>query len=495
MASSSFDEIRAERLRKLDMLRQAGMNPYPADSKRTHTIGEFQDAFLILEQNREVARLTGRIRSLRLHGALVFADIDDGTGRIQALFKRDEMEDEAFDFFVAVVDAGDFIEVTGPAFVTKRGERSIAVEGWRMLVKTLRPIPDEWYGLKDEEERYRRRYLDMLLNDSAADIVRKRSLFWNTIRTFLLERGFIEVETPVLENTTGGAEARPFVTHHNAFDMDVYLRISAGELWQKKLLIAGFPKVFEIGRIFRNEGMSREHLQDYTQLEFYMAYADYVDGMPLIQELYRMIARAILGTTKFSVFGHDVDLEDEWKIYRFVDVIKEHYGIDALDSTIEEMQAALSAAGIPFDPAVTNIERGIDLLWKKVRKTISGPGFLIDVPVYLEPLAKRSREDSRVVERFQVLLAGSELGKAFSELNDPLDQRERFQAQQALRDAGDEEAQMADMDFVEALEYGMPPALGFGCSERLFSFLMGIDVREGQLFPLMRPKDGEEAKG
>lgn len=484
-----LEELRAERRRKLELLKQAGMDPYPAESYRTHEIGDFLPLFPVFESNEESVTLNGRVRSLRAHGGSIFSDIDDGTGSIQAFFKRDALGEEIFSLLTDVVDTGDFLEVAGTAFTTKSGQSSLLVSSWRMLSKSQRPLPDAWFGLKDEEERYRRRYVDMLLNPKVAEVVRKRSLFWNTIRQYLLEQGFLEVETPVLENTTGGADARPFVTHHNALDINLYLRISAGELWQKKLLVGGFPKVFEIGRIFRNEGMSREHLQDYTQLEYYIAYADYFRGMEMTKELYIRIAKEVFGTTAFDIFGHSVDLSGEWKTYDFCQMLKETYGIDPLATDLGQLAKALAEAGISVDPTTLSIERGVDLLWKKMRKTISGPGFLIGVPVYLEPLAKRSRQDDRVVERFQVILAGSEMGKGFSELNDPVDQRERFLAQQALRDAGDEEAQMADMDFVEALEYGMPPAFGFGVSERLFSFLMGTDVREGQLFPLMRPRD------
>jgi lysyl-tRNA synthetase class 2 len=486
--ATPLETIRAERVKKMQRLQEAGMESFPARTSRTHEVAAFLASYDALVQEAQTITLCGRIRAFRAHGGSVFADIDDGTGTVQAYFKQDELGEAVFSLLVDAVDSGDFIEVSGVAFSTKTGQHSVLVSGWRMLSKSLLPLPDSWYGLKDEDERYRHRYIDMLLNPDVAAVVRKRSLFWNTIRQYLLTRDFIEVETPVLENTTGGADARPFVTHHNALDIDVYLRISAGELWQKKLLVGGFPKVFEIGRIFRNEGMSREHLQDYTQLEFYMAYADYTDGMKMAQELYTHIARTVFGTTTFTIFGHTVNLEDEWKVYRYSDVLMEHYGIDPLTCTLEEVVVALKKADIPSGDGAMSIERGVDLLWKKVRKTISGPGFLIGVPVYLEPLAKRSSEDARVVERFQVLLAGSEMGKGFSELNDPVDQRERFMRQQALRDAGDDEAQMADMDFVEALEYGMPPAFGFGVSERLFSFLSGIDVREGQIFPLMRPR-------
>lgn len=485
---ASIEELRADRLKKKALLESRGINPYPAETGRTDTIEVFADRFSLYEAGKDIITLAGRVMSKRGQGAIMFCDIYDGTGRIQAFFKSDEMDTAFFDLFNDTVDIGDFVEVTGAAYTTQRGAQSLFVSDWKMLAKSLLPIPDAHYGLKDEDERFRKRYLDILMNEEVRDIVYKRSIFWNTIRTFLLERSFVEVETPVLENTTGGADARPFITHHNAFDLEVYLRISAGELWQKKLLVAGIPKTFEIGRIFRNEGVSNEHLQDYTQLEYYMAYTDYHTGMEMTKELYRLIAEKTFGTTVFTIRGYEVDFNKEWEVYDFVQVIQDNYGINALDTTLAEIEAQLIKSDIAYDKVGLNIERGIDLLWKKVRKSLAGPGFLINVPVYLEPLAKRSRANPDTVERFQVILAGSEMGKGFSELNDPVDQRGRFEHQQALRDAGDDEAQMADMEFVEALEHGMPPAFGFGLSERLFSFLMDKPVREAQIFPLMKPK-------
>lgn len=491
---SSVEEIRDERIKKVQSLREQGIDPFTADCNPTITLSEYNPKFATYLENQKPETVVGRIISFRSHGASIFLDIHDGTDKIQIYFKKDHTGDEVFDRFQSAVDKGDFIEVTGKAFLTKSQQNTILADGWRLLTKSLVPVPDAWYGIKDEDERFRRRYLDILLNPEVRDIVYKRSLFWNTIRTYLLEKGFIEVETPVLETTTGGADARPFVTHHNALDIDVYLRISAGELWQKKLLVAGIPRTFEIGRIFRNEGMSNEHLQDYTQLEYYMAYADYNTGMEMTKELYRLIADKVFGTRVFNVKGHTVDFDADWIVYDFSKEIQKEFGVDPLDTTIEEVQATLKDHNIEFDPKGFNLERGIDLLWKKIRKSIAGPGFLIGVPVYLEPLAKRSRTDNRVVERFQVLLAGSEMGKGFSELNDPIDQRERFMHQQALRDSGDEEAQMADMEYVEALEYGMPPAFGFGLSERLFSFLLDKPVRETQIFPLMRPRSDQSSE-
>jgi lysyl-tRNA synthetase class 2 len=486
---ASIEELRSDRLKKKALLEEQGINPYPAESKRTDTIEHFLVGFPAYESDKKMVIVAGRVMSRRGQGALTFCDLYDGTGKVQVFMKADEMEAEAYALFNDTVDIGDFVEFSGFAYTTQRGAQSLFVSGWTMLAKSLLPIPDAYYGIKDEDERFRKRYLDILTNEEVRDIVYKRSIFWNTIRQFLLEKKFVEVETPVLENTTGGADARPFITHHNALDIDVYLRISAGELWQKKLLVAGIPRTFEIGRIFRNEGISNEHLQDYTQLEYYMAYADYVQGMEMTKDLYRLIAEKTFGTTTFSIRGYEVDLNKEWETYDFVQVIKDNYDIDPLDTTLAAVEEQLNNNDIAYEKATISIERGIDLLWKKVRKALSGPGFLINVPVYLEPLAKRNRSNFQTVERFQVILAGSEMGKGFSELNDPVDQRSRFEHQQALRDAGDDEAQMADMEFVEALEHGMPPAFGFGLSERLFSFLMDKPVRETQLFPLLKPRN------
>lgn len=492
----SIEDIKQVRLNKLEEIKKAGKNPYPAVTNRTHTLKEVEENFNKLLDDKATITVAGRIMSMRGQGAIIFSDIFDGTARFQTLFKADEMKKEDFDFYKDVVDIGDFVEATGNLFVTKSGQNTLQVSSWRILSKSILPLPEKWHGIQDETERLRKRYLDILTSDDLADRFRKRSKFWNVIRQFLLEKDFIEVETPVLENTTGGADARPFETHHNALDMDVYLRISAGELWQKRLMVAGLPRTFEIGRIFRNEGMSNEHAQDYTQLEYYMAYGDYREGMEMTKELYRRIANEVFGKTKFSIRGFEVDLDADWQIYDFCKLIKEKFNIDPLDPNLKDeyLLSVLKKEDIKFDPKEFNKTRGVDSLWKVIRKSLGGPGFLIGVPVYLEPLAKRSAEDDRIVERFQVILAGSEMGKGFSELNDPIDQRERFEEQQSMRDAGDEEAQMADFDYVEALEHGMPGTFGFGVSERLFSFLLDIPIREAQLFPLLKPENPKTTK-
>lgn len=485
---ASLEEIRAERLKKLELLKSRGHNPYPAEAKRDLYLNEAAAKFDELAASGEEVNLVGRVMALRGQGAIVFFDLFDGTGNFQAVIKSDEIDEAAFTLFKDTVDLGDFINVTGTVFLTKREEKTILVKKWTMLTKSLRPLPDQYYGLADEEERLRRRYVDIIVNKEVREMFEKRFRFWQSMRSFLLDRGFIEVETPVLENTTGGAEAKPFITHHNALDIDVYLRISP-ELWLKRLMVAGFPKVFEIGRIFRNEGMSPEHLQDYTQMEFYWAYADYNDGMELTKEMYREIAEKTFGTTKFSIKGFEVDLAKDWEIYDYTETIKKMTGLDITGISLDTVEAKLKELGVEYDKEGFNLNRAIDTLWKYCRKQLAGPGFLINVPVFMEPLAKRRPDNPEQVERFQIILAGSEVGKGFSELNDPIDQAGRFAEQAKLREAGDEEAQMTDQDFVEALEYGMPPTCGFGVSERIFSFLMDKPIRECQIFPLMRPKE------
>jgi len=425
--------------------------------------------------------------SLRGQGGIMFADIFDGTGRIQLVFQKADIDEKVFDLFANAADVGDFVEASGTVFKTKRGERSLKVEKWRMLSKALLPMPAEHFGLKDEELVLRQRYLNILLDEEVRKMFIRRAKFWQSAREFYLSRGFLEVETPVLETTPGGADARPFKTHHNALDIDVYLRISCGELWQKELLIAGFPKVFEIGRIFRNEGQSREHLQDYTQLESYEAFADAKSGMKFLQELYRHIVKETYGRYTFEIGEHTVDFAEEWPEIDFCTAVQKEFGIDAISCTEEEAIAAAKEAGVTFGES-PNKARAIDHLWKKIRKGIAGPAFLRGVPVYLSPLAKQMIQSPQKADRVQILIAGSEVGNGYSELNDPQDQRARFEEQQKLRDAGDDEAQRLDEDYIRAMEFGMPPAFGFGVSERLFSFLENRPAHEAQLFPLLRPK-------
>jgi len=446
--------------------------------------------------------LAGRIMAQRGHGGATFLDIVDGSlqtpgvwkeqtpgvCKIQVLLKTDKVGEKGYQFFLDVFDIGDFVEIKGILFTTQRGEKTIEAEDYKMLSKALLPLPEKFHGICDVEECLRKRYLDILCHPEVRAMVEKRTLFWASMREFLVKKGFLEVETPVLETTPGGADARPFKTHHNALDIDVFLRISGGELWQKKLMVAGFEKTFEIGRIFRNEGMDSEHLQDYTHMEFYWAYADYEQGMKFVEEMYKYIAEKTFGTLKFKIKDFNVDFGKKWEKYDYVSIIAKHTGVNIDEANLAEIEKTLQKLKIDYDKNGFNITRGIDNLWKYCRKNISGPGFLINVPVVMEPLAKRMEKNPKLVQRFQVILAGSENGKGYSELNDPIDQAKRFKEQQKLRDAGDQEAQRYDKDFIEALEYGMPPTCGFGVSERLFSFLMDKPSRDCQIFPLMRPK-------
>ncbi len=479
---------REDRIKKLEELRELGIDPYPAKTNKTHDISEVISDFEKLMTNGEKLILVGRLKSKRSHGNLTFANIEQNGHAIQIAISKKEIGVDEYKQFTKLIDVGDFIEITGECFQTHKGENSVNTSSWRLLSKAIRPLPEKWHGLKDEEEKLRKRYLDMLFNPEVRDMIEKRAKFWNATRKFLTDKGFQEVETPVLETTTGGADARPFVTHHNALDMDVYLRISMGELWQKKLMVAGLEKTFEIGRQFRNEGMDAEHLQDYTQMEFYWAYADYEQGMNLVEEMYKYVAQEAFGTLKFKINKFNVDLSKKWERYDYRETVRKMTGIDILDTDIKEIETKLKELGVEYDKKGFNITRAIDNLWKYCRKQIAGPGFLVGVPVTVSPLAKKMEGQPELTQRFQPIIAGSELGNGYSELNDPIDQAERFAAQQKLREEGDEEAQMYDHGFVEAMEYGMPPVCGFGMSERVFSFLMNKTARECQIFPLVKPK-------
>ena len=478
-----------ERLNKLEELKKQGIDPYPAKSKKTHRVTDIFAEFAKLEAAQSELIIAGRLRSKREHGNLTFSNLDDGSATIQIAISKKEVGPDSYKLFSKLIDLGDFVEVVGKLFITHKGEQSLMVKEFRLLSKTLRPLPDKWRGLQDEEERLRKRYLDILSNEEVKEMLKKKALFWQSMRAFLVSKGFLEVETPVLENTTGGADARPFITHHNALDIDVYLRISMGELRQKRLMVAGLEKTFEIGRQFRNEGMDAEHLQDYTQMEFYWSYANYEDGMLLVEELYKYVAEKTFGTLKFSIGKFEVDLGKKWERYDYRETVKKYTGIDIQDASLEKIEDKLKELKINYDKEGFNITRAIDNLWKYCRKQIGGPGFLVGVPVEVSPLAKRDEANPKITQRFQPIIAGSELGNGYSELNDPIDQAERFMEQTKLREAGDVEAQMNDYDFVEALEYGMPPTCGFGLSERLFAFLMNKSMRECQTFPLMRPKN------
>jgi lysyl-tRNA synthetase class 2 len=489
---ASIEELRAERLSKLQKLADAGMNAYPARIGRDYPLDYIRDGFTALETEGKTHSIAGRVMAIRGQGAILFVVLDDGTAKFQCVFKRDTLDEKLFNLFESTVDMGDFISTSGTFFTTERGEPSMLVTSWTMGTKSLLPLPEKWHGITDPDERFRKRYLDIVMNPELREMFALKSAFWKSTRNFMIERGFLEVETPTLELTTGGAEANPFKTHHKDFDVSVYLRISIGELWQKRLMAAGFPKTFEIGRAYRNEGTSPEHLQEFTNMEFYWAYADYQDGMKITQQLYQKVATDVFGKTQFTTRGHTFDLAGEWPVVEYVDEIKKQTGIDVLTADESDMRAKLDELKVKYDG--TNRERLTDTLWKYCRKNIAGPAFLVHHPKLVSPLAKESVDRPGTVERFQVILAGSEVGNGFSELNDPIDQRARFELQQKLIESGDEEAMMPEWEFVDMLEHGMPPTCGFGFGERLFAFMVDKPIRETQLFPLMRPKGHEEVK-
>ncbi|MBI3305974.1 lysine--tRNA ligase [Candidatus Nomurabacteria bacterium] len=493
---SSIDEIRDARVKKLELLRKRGVNPYPADSKRELSLQEAAEDFSKLEAGKQTKWIGGRIMSIRGQGAIVFLTLNDGTGTFQGLLKKDILGDEKFNFFNEVADIGDFVELEGSFFTTKRGEKTLEAKNWRMLSKSLRPLPEKWHGLTDVEERFRKRYLEILTNSETKDLFIKKNKFWSTMRDFLVKKGFLELEMPILESTPGGAEARPFITHHNALNYEFFLRISL-ELPLKKMLVAGYEKVFEIGRIFRNEGISSTHLQDYTQMEFYWAYANFDQLMQFTQEMYQEIILKTFGTLEITAWNMKCDWRGTWERKNYPDLFKEWTGINLEAAGDKDFKKYLDEHKVKYEDF---IERGrlIDLVFKRERRVRSeqaekngekqNPFFLINQPIELEPLAKKVEGNPDLVQRMQVMAYYLELGKGFGELNDPIDQRERFDIQMKLREKGDEEAQMLDEDYLEAMEYGMPPAAGFGLSERLFSVLANKSVREAQIFPLLRPK-------
>ena len=484
---SSIDEIRDARIKKLELLKSKGINSYPALSSREISLKEAIDNFNALENTKDAKWIGGRVMSIRGQGAIVFLTLNDGTGTFQGLLKKNIISADKFDFFNKVADIGDFIEIQGIFFTTKRGEKTLEIKDWHMLSKSLRPLPEKWHGLVDADERFRKRYLDILMNPEIKDLFEKKMKFWDATRNFLKKENFLEIETPTLEITTGGAEARPFKTHHNDFDIDVYMRISVGELWQKRLLAAGFPRVFEIGRVYRNEGSSPEHTQEFTNMEFYAGYMDYKEGMDLTERMIKEVAKETFGVLQFEIRGHKIDLSRKWECIPYVDTIKKMLGIDVLYATEKEMMRKLDALKVKYEGA--NKERLTDSLWKHCRKQIAGPVWLVDAPKLVSPLSKAKLDNRFLTERVQLILAGAEMTNGFSELNDPIDQSERFEAQRKLIEAGDKEAMMPDDEFVEMLEYGMPPAFGFSYGERLFAFLADKPLRETQLFPLMKPKN------
>lgn len=484
------EDIIATKQTKLSRLTEVFGVVYPEKTERTHLNQEALDGFDTLVGNGATLVLVGRVRSLRMMGKIGFAHIEDGSARIQIFLSENVLGTEKLELFAETIEIGDFVEARGTLFTTKKAEKTLEVNDWKILGKSLRPIPTEFYGLKNEEELLRRRYLDLLTNPETRELFVKKNIFWQTVRQFLAREKFLEVQTPVLEHIPGGAEAEPFRTHHNALDQDFYLRISL-ELSLKRLLVGGYERVFEIGRLFRNEGIDREHLQEYDDVEFYAAYMDMEQGMELVEKLYKDIVRAVTGDAMKTVYeGETLDWGKPFPRVDYFTEFKKETGIDlAGDVSVSALKKKADELGIKYE-ATYGKGRMIDTLYKKtVRQKLMQPCFLVGHPIDVSPLAKIDPRHPKKVLRFQPIAVKSELGNAFAELNDPEDQRRRFEEQMQLRAAGDNEGMMLDEDFLEALEYGMPPAFGFGMSERLFAILMNRSIRETVIFPPMKTKD------
>ncbi len=483
-----MNEAEAVRREKADLLKGAGMDPYGSRFEGALSVEEARSRF---DEERPVeVRVAGRVTALRGHGKAVFADLSDWTGRIQLYLKLDNLGEEQFSLFKKALDIGDILGVDGVLFKTRTGEVTVEVRRMRILAKAMLPLPEKWHGLQDVEARFRKRYLDIIANRRAAEVFRKRSKILSIVRRFLEERGFVEVETPMMHPLPGGAAARPFVTHHNALDMDLYLRI-APELYLKRLLVAGLPRVYEMNRNFRNEGISPQHNPEFTMVEIYESYGDYETVMQLTEDLFARVACDLYGSTVIEYRGHSIDLAPPWRRLKLFDAIEERTGVDFFHVE-DEKEAFRRAAEVGLDTeGIVGYGKLVDELLKSfVRPFLVEPTFLVDYPVELSPLAKRRKDEPRLVERFQGYVGGLEVANAFTELNDPDEQLSRFTAQAELRKKGDDEAHSLDEDFITALKYGMPPAGGVGIGIDRLVMLMtdSPNIREVILFPLLRPK-------
>lgn len=491
---ATLQDYRNERLRKLAALRELGIDPYPARVERTHTCAEVVEKFdELIGQTVSVA---GRIVSIRSFGKLAFIKLRDASGDVQLYLQKDDVAglDASRGTLgmkqLKLLDTGDFVQATGEMVTTQTGEKSVGVHELQLLTKSLRPMPEK---LDNKEERFRRRYVDMNVNPEVRQRFIRRSRFWQATRDYLNRHGFTEVNVPVLEHTTGGADANPFVTHMDALDdQQFYLRISH-ELPLKRLIGAGFEKVYDLGPRFRNENYSDEHLPEHIAMEWYAAYWDWRQGMRFMEDMYKDVLQKTFGTLHFRLGQFDVDMSGKWDVWDYAEVIAQHYGIDVYHTTIDEVAAKLKGYNLEVEKT-DSIPRGIDKLWKNIRKSVAGPVWLVNTPKFISPLSKANPDNPQSVERFQPIIAGSELGNGFSELNDPIDQLNRFVEQQRMRDAGDDEAMMLDIDYVEMLEYGMPPACGWGWSERVFWIFEGVSAREGVPFPQLRHEIDEVTK-
>mgnify|MGYP000871221476 CR=1 FL=1 len=494
---ATMKELRQERLNKLEQIKELGLNPYPAETNRTHMIAEIVNNFDAMEGQN--VQITGRITGIRKFGKLAFIVLRDFSGTIQLFIQANNIAETSKEGNLIgikdlnLLDSGDFVQANGEVIRSKTGEISVATKELKLLTKSLRPMPTVQDGFSNKEERFRRRYVDMNVNIDVRDRFVRRSKFWQATRDFLNNHGFYEINIPVLEHTTGGADANPFVTHMDALDnAQFYLRISH-ELPLKRLLGAGFEKVYDLGPRFRNENYSDEHLPEHVAMEWYAAYWDWRDGLKFQEEMFKYVLKETFGTLQFTLGNFNVNLDQKWEEWDYAETIEKRYGINPYNCTLEQVKEALKENNLEVEQT-ENKARGIDKLWKNIRKDVTGPIWLVNTPTFISPLAKTHPNHPEMTQRAQVVIAGSELCNMFSELNDPIDQLNRFMEQQNMRDAGDDEAMMLDIDFVEMLEYGMPPACGMGYSERVFWIFEGVTAREGVPFPQLKHEISETTK-
>jgi lysyl-tRNA synthetase class 2 len=502
------DSIRELRLKKIEDLRAQGVNPYPDRFPRTHTLAEARaegerarlKAGEALPPDAPVLRLAGRLMAFRDMGKLTFGSLQDGTGRLQISLNVATLGAQGYARFQKTIDVGDFLGVAGRLYVTRRGELTVDVSEWALLGKAIRPLPEKWHGLQDQELRWRQRYLDLVMNEETRERFRTRTRLVRVMREILDRAGFEEVETPILCAHASGAMARPFVTHHNSLDLDVYLRI-APETYLKRLIVGGYDRVYEFARCFRNEGMDPSHLQDFTMLEWYAAYWNFADNMEFTEKLIKETLERVAGSLRVEFGGKATDFSGSWPRRRLRDMILEDAGIDIdRERTADELRAAIGRAGIRLELKAGEIERLsrgnlVDQLYKKVsRPKIGNPVFVTSHPADLSPLARRNDENPEIADRFQLVVCGWEIVNAYSELVDPIDQRRRLEEQAAARQKGDEEAMVMEEDYLVAMEYGMPPISGFGMGiDRFCALLTGQEnLRDVVLFPLMRPVESHD---
>ncbi len=486
---ASLEELRALRLQKAEALRQKGENPYPSETSRTHTVSELLSLWSKLQKKKKII-LSGRIRAIRGQGGLIFFNLDDGTGSFQGALQKGDTPEEALSSFAESADVGDFIEAEGSLFLTKRGEKTLLVKRWKMLVKSLRPLPDKWHGLQDTEERFRRRYLDLVMDGEVKERFLVRSRIISGIRQFLEKDGFVEVETPMFQPLYGGASAVPFTTHYKALETDFYLRISP-ELYLKRLMAGGMPKVFELNRNFRNEGIDVTHSPEFTMLEFYAAYETADSERVFVEKMLKTIVKKVLGNTQVKFEDTSIDFSKKFAVVSYFDLFKRFAGLNSAEKMKQaELEVEAKRLGAEVAPG-DNAMKILDNIYKKhCRPKLIQPTFIIDYPAEMLPLAKRKIDNPELVDAFQLIIGGMEMVKAFSELNDPIDQRARFEEQEKSKKLGDKEAQSLDEDFLECMEYGIPPAGGVGIGiDRLTMLLTNVkNIREVILFPTLKPK-------